>query len=325
MQLHKEAAEQMNLYGKKGIPFVFIIDFECKKPLVFKLDEAYKKNILFEINGLKNFESPKINTKKLQFTKSPINYSEYHQAFNNALKEIRLGNSYLLNLTFQTPVKTNLPLKDIFFRSESKYKLFFKDKFVVFSPETFVQIENNKISTFPMKGTINAKIKDAQKVILKDQKELAEHNTVVDLLRNDLNMVAERVKVEKFRFVDRIKTNQGELLQVSSKISGDLNNNWKENIGDILLTLLPAGSICGAPKKKTVEIIKKIENYRRGYYTGVFGLFDGKIFDSCVMIRFIEKDNKGKMYFKSGGGITIFSDPKKEYKELIDKIYVPAI
>lgn len=176
-----------------------------------------------------------------------------------------------------------------------------------------------------MKGTINAYVKNAKKVIIKDKKELAEHNTVVDLLRNDLSMIAEKVRVEKFRFIDKIKTNSGELLQVSSKISGNLNKNWRENLGDILNTLLPAGSICGAPKKKTVEIIKKIENYSRGYYTGVCGYFDGKKVDSCVMIRFVENEGKEKLYFKSGGGITIFSDPKKEYNELIDKIYVPIV
>jgi len=88
------------------------------------------------------------------------------------------------------------------------------------------------------------------------------------------------------------------------------------------LQLLPAGSITGAPKSKTVEIIAKAENYKRNYYTGIFGVYDGNTLESAVMIRFIEKDF-GQLYFKSGGGITSMSDPVKEYDELIQKIYVP--
>ena len=90
----------------------------------------------------------------------------------------------------------------------------------------------------------------------------------------------------------------------------------------ISLAELPAGSICGAPKKKTLEIISKSETYKRGYYTGVFGIFDGSELQSAVMIRFIEK-NGTEFLFKSGGGITFYSDPVKEYQELIDKVYVP--
>ena len=87
--------------------------------------------------------------------------------------------------------------------------------------------------------------------------------------------------------------------------------------------MLPAGSVTGAPKKQTVAIIRESENYERGWYTGVFGVFDGKSLDSAVMIRYIEKDS-GKFCYKSGGGITYMSDPEKEYEELISKIYVPV-
>jgi para-aminobenzoate synthetase component 1 len=93
-------------------------------------------------------------------------------------------------------------------------------------------------------------------------------------------------------------------------------------LGEIILKLLPAGSITGAPKPKTLEIINRGENYKRDFYTGIFGYFDGKNLDSAVMIRFIENKN-GQLYFKSGGGITSMSDATKEYDELIQKIYVP--
>ena len=90
----------------------------------------------------------------------------------------------------------------------------------------------------------------------------------------------------------------------------------------MLKKMLPAGSVTGAPKNKTVEIIQNAETYERGFYTGIAGFFDGMSLDSCVLIRFIEQRN-GKFYFKSGGGITAKSEMKSEYEELKQKIYVP--
>lgn len=113
-------------------------------------------------------------------------------------------------------------------------------------------------------------------------------------------------------------------MQVSSKIVGELEKDYNERIGDIIYAMLPAGSISGAPKKKTIEIIQRAEKGKRGFYTGVFGIFDGKNLDSAVMIRFIEKA-KDKLFFRSGGGITFMSNHENEYQELIDKIYVPII
>jgi para-aminobenzoate synthetase component 1 len=194
----------------------------------------------------------------------------------------------------------------------------------VFSPETFVRIENGKIYSYPMKGTIDASIDNAEEIIINDEKEKAEHITIVDLIRNDLSIVAQDVIVEKFRYIDNIKTHNKNILQVSSRIAGKMPDKYEESIGDIIFKLLPAGSVSGAPKKKTVEIIKYAENYERGYYTGICGIFDGKNLDSAVMIRFIEKIG-GELYFKSGGGITFMSDPQLEYQELIDKVYVPII
>ena len=85
---------------------------------------------------------------------------------------------------------------------------------------------------------------------------------------------------------------------------------------------MPAGSISGAPKEKTVQIIQQAENQPRGYYTGVFGIFDGESLQSAVAIRFIEQTDNG-LVFRSGGGITVQSDVQEEYRELIQKVYVP--
>ena len=225
------------------------------------------------------------------------------------MDNIKNGNTYLLNLTFPTKIETNFTLEEIFYFSNAKYKLLFENKFVVFSPESFVKISGNKIFSFPMKGTIDASIENAEEKLLNDEKELAEHNTIVDLIRNDLSIVSKNVKVDKFRYVEEVRTSGKTLLQTSSLISGDLKENYNEMIGTIIFSLLPAGSISGAPKKKTVEIIRETETYSRNYFTGIFGIFDGINLDSAVMIRFIENID-GEFYFKSGGGITFMSKPE---------------
>jgi len=193
----------------------------------------------------------------------------------------------------------------------------------VFSPEIFVRIKGSEITSYPMKGTIDASIPDAESVILSDVKEIAEHNTIVDLIRNDLSIEAKDVTVTRYRYIDEIKTSDRMLLQVSSEITGYLDRDFRSRLGNIIIGMLPAGSVTGAPKKETVRIIRDSEKYDRGWYTGIFGVFDGRNLDSAVMIRFIENDS-GTMYYKSGGGITFMSNAESEYKELIDKVYVPV-
>jgi para-aminobenzoate synthetase component 1 len=175
-----------------------------------------------------------------------------------------------------------------------------------------------------MKGTIDAAFPEAENIILNDPKETAEHNTIVDLIRNDLSMVATDVSVDRFRYTEKIITHEKVLLQVSSEISGKLPPDYQANLGTLFRKILPAGSVSGAPKQKTLEIIREAEIYSRGFYTGVFGYFDGSMLDSGVMIRFIQKVNE-KLNFCSGGGITVKSNSQTEYNELIDKVYVPII
>jgi para-aminobenzoate synthetase component I len=313
---------EMNRLGSLGEPFVFLIDFLMENPLIFSINTPQEE--LQWQTPTKH--SVKISGKKpkLALWKTfPVSFSEYKKGFDLVQQHIHNGDTYLLNFTQPTPIETNLSLNEIFQISEAPYKILFPNKFVCFSPEPFVKIENGQISAFPMKGTIDAGTENAEELILSDSKELAEHNTIVDLIRNDLSLVAENVQVEKFRYLERIHTNTKDLWQVSSKITGTLPENYASKIGDILFSMLPAGSISGAPKKKTVEIIRKAENYERGYYTGIFGVFDGKNLDSCVLIRFIEKQN-GRLVYKSGGGITFMSRAETEYEEMLKKVYVPV-
>ena len=135
-------------------------------------------------------------------------------------------------------------------------------------------------------------------------------------------MVSEHVDVNKYRYVDRLETSHGPILQTSSEISGVLPQNFYKELGDIFFRMLPAGSITGAPKVKTMEIIASAESYERGFYSGVMGYYDGYNLDSAVMIRFIQKTDN-EMIYKSGGGITFQSDARSEYNEMIQKIYVP--
>ena len=313
----------MNDLGSRRIPFLFIIDFLMKTPIVLPFDDVDDCAILYDIQGIRNFKPKRPSNIQTILKKFPISYDRYATAFSHVAQNIRDGNSYLLNLTFPTRIHTQLNLREIFFLSSAKYKLLLEDRIVVFSPEPFVRIHDGVISSYPMKGTIDASIPNAHRSILHDEKERAEHTTIVDLIRNDLSMVAADVHVESFRYVEHITTNEKNLLQVSSKVSGTLPLNYQDHIGTILFTMLPAGSISGAPKKKTIEIILENEKYDRGYYTGVLGCFDGSTLDSGVMIRFIESID-GELYYKSGGGITSLSKPELEYQEMIDKVYVPV-
>ena len=310
----------MNKLGQEKEPFLFVLSYDLKEVFVQPL-KTLDKNIFFKIGNQRNY--PQIPLEKSYYLeKHPLAFQTYKDVLEKVLEEIRSGNTYLLNLTFQTPIESDLTLKEIFTYARAKYKLYFKDNFICFSPEKFIEIEDDNISTYPMKGTIEASVSNAKEKILANKKEMAEHVMIVDLMRNDLGMVGTNVQVEKFRYIEQIKAGEKELLQVSSKITATLPNNWRENIGSLLKTLLPAGSITGTPKRSTINIINHIENYERGFYTGVFGIFDGKNLYSAVMIRFIEQKDK-KLFYKSGGGITIDSSAKSEYEELIDKIYLP--
>ncbi len=311
----------MNEMGRRREPFLFVFDFLLKEPVLLPLRKAAKHDIWYSINGETNYQQDDRPSETYYFKKNPVSFESFRKSYDVVQKNLKYGNSFLTNLTFPTDIETDLSLEDIFRRSEAPYKLLFKDKFAVFSPEIFIRIDGQKISSYPMKGTIDASIPNALEKILSSPKERAEHHTIVDLIRNDLSMVASNVRVERFRYVDEIVTHEKKLLQVSSEITGLLPDNFHENIGDILCKLLPAGSISGAPKAKTLDIINQAETYQRGYYTGIFGIYDGKGVESAVMIRFIEQMD-GKMVFKSGGGITVFSNPEDEYQEMIDKVYV---
>lgn len=315
----------LNTLSAKRVPFLFFIDFELKKPQVFPLHEIDPDVVLYHFGNKGNFfhEQIKPHLDEVYMVRHPVHFEQYCSAFHKLKYHLLHGNSFLVNLTWKTPVQLPVSLRDCFMIAAAPYKLWYADQFVVFSPEPFVRISGNRISSFPMKGTIDATRPQAAETILSDEKEMAEHVTIVDLIRNDISQVARQVRVQRFRYVEAIQAGHKKLLQVSSEITGVLPENWQEQVGDILVALLPAGSVSGAPKAKTVEIIREIEGEDRGYYSGVMGLFDGYSLDSAVMIRFIEKKDD-QFFYRSGGGITARSNARNEYEEMLEKIYLPC-
>ena len=370
--MKQEIIDKINRLASQDEPFLFVINYQGDKVFIRLLSDINPEECLFDFEGRGNWrenhseemgdfkriyeensrEIPKEISEKKKFRGTPLDspiswqiipplYNNYERSFGIVKSNIMAGNSYLTNLTCRVPVNCNLSLEDIFHRAKGKYKLLLRRKrnlnpFVCFSPETFVRIKGGRIYSYPMKGTLDASLPDAEKQLMEDRKEAAEHATIVDLIRNDLSRVAENVRVDKYRYIDVLHTNKGDILQTSSEISGRLPEDYPQHLGEILDAQLPAGSITGAPKDKTMQIIHEAEGYDRGFYTGIMGIYDQGELNSAVMIRFVEeeaspsKTEKGKnsevsreLYFKAGGGITSKSDCRKEYEEVIQKIYLP--
>lgn len=316
-------AQKMNQLGRAERAFLFLLDYELEAPMLWELDQIDSSEILYQLNGVSNFpEEEALSEETFFFEKFPIPFSEYQSAFAKVQQAIRAGDTYLANLTFPTKVLTPLSLREIIKRAHAPYRFYWKDKCAFFSPESFIRIENQQIKAFPMKGTLRADLPGAEDILLSDVKEKAEHATITDLIRNDLSKVAEKVSVKRYRYVEEILHHEGRLLQTSTEIVGQLASDYQAHIGDIIMELLPAGSISGAPKARTVEILAEAEAGPRGYYTGVLGYYDGKNLDSAVAIRFLEQNGKS-LWYRSGGGITHFSTSTAEYEELIQKVYLP--
>jgi len=318
----REGFERIDRLGAEGEDFLFILSFDRERIFAEPL-EALPENLYYRIEEECRLPRPlpaRPDSPALTSLR-PLPYPRYKEAFDRVIEAIRRGETYLLNLTFPTPIESGWSLEEIFAHAEAPYKLALSGEFCCFSPERFLSIDAEIVRTFPMKGTIDASLPEAAERILSDPKETAEHVMITDLMRNDINRIATEVRVERFRYLDRIRAGEKELLQVSSQIRGTLPRDWRSRLGSLLRA--PAGSVTGTPKCSTVELIRSIEGYERGFYTGVFGICRGERLRSAVMIRYIEKDKEGNYLYKSGGGITLMSDPESEYRELIDKVYIP--
>ncbi len=317
------AIERMNGLAGAGKDFVFVVDYAMRQAIVLPFDCIDRHQFRFDFRGIGNDTAHSdAGDAAPRWDIVPPDRGAYALSFERVCRHLHLGNSFLVNLTCRFPLSTDLSLPDIYHRARAPYRLWLRDRLVCFSPEPFVRISDGHISSFPMKGTIDATVPNAEAQLLADKKEAAEHATIVDLIRNDLSMVAHQVRVCRYRYVERVDTSRGALLQTSSEITGTLPPDWRQHVGDILFSQLPAGSITGAPKPKTVSIIAEAENCERGFYTGVMGCFCQGRIDSSVMIRFVEEAD-GQLYYKAGGGLTAMSRLEDEYQEVIAKAYVP--
>lgn len=188
------------------------------------------------------------------------------------------------------------------------------------SPETLVKLENGVLHTFPLAGTRprgKTEAEDAQleRELLEDEKELAEHNMLVDLGRNDLGKISKfgTVEVEKYHSIERYS----HVMHIGSTIRGEIKDGC--DALDAVSAVLPAGTLSGAPKIRACNLIAELENNKRGIYGGAIGYIDftGNL-DTCIAIRIAYKKN-GKVFVRSGAGIVYDSVPEKEYQECINK------
>lgn len=188
------------------------------------------------------------------------------------------------------------------------------------SPETLAKLENGKISTFPLAGTrprgrTAQEDLDLERELLSDEKELAEHNMLVDLGRNDLGKISVpgSVKVEKYMEIQRFS----HVMHIGSTVSGTLQSQM--DAVDVIDAVLPAGTLSGAPKIRACQIISQLEDQKRGIYGGAVGYLDfGGNMDTCISIRLAYKKN-GYVCVQSGAGIVADSVPQREYEECVNK------
>lgn len=274
-----EAVCRMNRLGAERRPFLFVIDYKQEQVIVEEPDQIDSEALLYNLDGVTNVvTASRMNdrenrTSAIRWETFPITQSAYADSFHKVVGHIRAGNSYLVNLTCATPVRTDLSLKDVFVSSEARYKLWMKDRFVVFSPEIFVKIRDEHIYSYPMKGTIDATLPDARRRILEDPKETAEHATIVDLIRNDLSMVATEVMVTRYRYIDELPTHQGGFVAGQF---GDPGSSYRRLAGRSGRFVLPAPSgrfhYRGAQKEDNGDY-RGSRDLRKGVLYGCHGLF----------------------------------------------------
>ena len=285
----------------------------CKKPI--KLDCRGRAAVPGELEK---------NTYKIKNIKPNISEKEYSERIKQIKHYLEEGLTYQVNFTFKVKFEFSGCAPELYLglrRSQpTAYSAFIdtgKDRILSFSPELFFRTNGDKIITRPMKGTIKrgltAKGDNLNKQTLrKDEKTKAENLMIVDLLRNDLGRVAKKVWVPKLFEVERHKT----LFQMTSTIAAQTKNNLKQK--ELFSSIFPCGSVTGAPKIKTMEIIKELEKEPRNIYTGAIGYISPE--SSCfnVAIRTIQL-NKTKGELGIGGGIVYDSEYKSEYDEALLK------
>ena len=253
--------------------------------------------------------------------------AEYCRMVEKAKEYIREGDIFQVVLSNPMRAKATGSLFDTYrvlrASNPSPYMFYFSSDDIELagaSPETLAKLENGTLSTFPLAGTRpRGKTREEDKALeeglLKDEKELAEHNMLVDLGRNDIGKISKigTVKVEKYLCVERFS----HVMHLGSTVTGIIRDD--KDAVDAVDAILPAGTLSGAPKFRACQIIEELEQSKRGIYGGAIGYLDfaGNL-DTCIAIRLVYKKN-GEICIRSGAGIVADSVPEKEFQECCNK------
>ncbi|MBK7103755.1 MAG: chorismate-binding protein [Ignavibacteriae bacterium] len=328
--------QKKNLFGFATIPYEIGYFFQ---PKVIKKSYINHEEIQFNFYEKKNveiFRSDKIQfdevqkfigKQNIQNYKIDISKSNYVKNIERIKNFIEKGDTYQINFTSKAKFNfigeiTSLFLNGIFNQSAGYSVLINTDKeFILsFSPELFFETDYKSIICKPMKGTIKRKgnpseYKSLINQIQNDEKNLAENVMIVDLLRNDIGKISQvnSVKVEKLYEVEKYET----LFQLTSTVIGKLKSN---KLSEIIKNLFPSGSITGAPKIRSMQIIAELEKSSRKLYTGAIGIITNRKSVFNIPIRTIsinKKTNVGELGL--GSGVVWDSNPEKEYEEVLLK------
>ena len=314
---------------KNNYYLVGYIRYEAKD--IFLGRKIKSKFPLLYFEAYKDFEKylPKKNSKKVfLFPRPKISFDEYKKGFEEIKSEISNGNSYEVNYTFDFEIETKHSSEETYnyFLNFQKtpFNAFIKNSYeeiLSFSPELFFRKTGNKIFTKPMKGTIErgkTSKEDLKNIefLKNDIKNRAENIMIVDLLRNDLGKISQTgsVKVPKLFDIETHKT----LHQMTSEIEATLKNNT--TLYDIFNAIFPCGSITGAPKISTMNIIDRVETGKRNIYCGAIGIIHKDFCEFSVPIRILQRQNNETRYtYRAGGAIVWDSEVDNEWKEAILK------
>lgn len=309
-----------------------VIAFDHKERTVYFLalaetDVAAKRTIEKMKNDLKR-PLPLQRKGRIGELSSNLSQSGYERKIGQIQELLKSGDTYQVNFSQRFSGECTLQpwsvYKKLANRNPSPFACFFEYpdfSIVSSSPELLLRKRGARVESWPIKGTVprgSDSREDEARVaeLLDSEKDNAELSMIVDLVRNDLGKICEvgSVRVDAHREIWKYS----HVIHTVSRVSGTLQK--KKDIFDTLTALFPGGSITGCPKKRTMEIIDQLEDYKRGVYTGSAGFisFSGDV-DFNILIRtMLLKDDM--VYFHAGGGIVIDSDPVKEYQETLDKV-----
>ena len=305
---------------------ILITNIELDKDIDVEYEKALKRlNSIKELlhTGKKSFEGGKL----LGEVTPLFSKDEFSKMIGKAKHHIKEGDIFQIVLSNRLQANFEGSLFDTYrvlrTVNPSPYMFYFSGTDVEVagaSPETLVKLEDGILHTFPLAGTrprgkSEKEDKELETELLADEKELAEHNMLVDLGRNDLGKISKfgSVVVEKLHSIERYS----HVMHIGSTVRGEIRPEY--DALNALEAVLPAGTLSGAPKIRACQLIEELENNKRGIYGGAIGYIDftGNM-DTCIAIRLAYKKN-GKVFIRSGAGIVADSDPDKEYMESINK------